>query len=209
MKQIYLLILLAGLSGLYSCSVGLLASFYGMKKIKPIKEKTINRYAKRYHIPLEDSYEMDTSYFTFLFSHDSIRYKKQIKNHVQPLQVLYFDKTRQLVSFHINCYAGGFPNITWNRNDIMTVFPAKEQAPLDSILTFEKQLSFLRPLKQTEKLIPEKYDYVVIVYWCKFMTRQSKRLVRFAQNNALLEKNQRVKLVYVNGDNVFTKFYGE
>ena len=74
-------------------------------------EKTIVRYANHYNIPIADGYELDTSYYAFLLSHDKARYKEQINNHYQPLQALYFDKSGQLQSFQINCYAGGFPNL--------------------------------------------------------------------------------------------------
>src|SRR5688572_739650 len=95
------------------------ATILGMNKLKSIDEKTIVQYAKKYNIPSADNYELDTTYFTFLKSFDTTRYKEQIKNHYQPLQALYYDKTGHLQSFQINCYAGGIPNLNWNRNGIM------------------------------------------------------------------------------------------
>lgn len=84
---------------------------FGMKNSKSVDESTIIRYANKYNVPLTDNYELDTSYISFLYSHDTSKYKSQIKNHYQPLQALYYDNSGHLQSFQVNCYAGGFPNL--------------------------------------------------------------------------------------------------
>lgn len=188
--------------GLTSCT-SIFMSLYGMKKTKTVDEKTIARYTTKYNIPAADSYEMDTAYFSYLFSLDTAKYKEQIKNHYQPLQALYYDKSGHLKSFQVNCYAGGFPNLKWDRNERMTTFPPKSQAPLDSLVPVETQLNYLKPLSQTEKFSIERYDYLVIVYWNRFMGRQSKRLIHFVQTNSKLEKEKKVKIIYANTDNLF------
>jgi hypothetical protein len=81
--------LLVGLTG---CT-----ALYGIKENTRVDEKTIVRYANQYNIPIADGYELDTSYFAFLLSHDKTRYREQINNHYQPLQALYFDKSGQLL----------------------------------------------------------------------------------------------------------------
>jgi len=187
---------------LTSCET-LFFKMYGMKKIKPISAKTILQYSKKYNIPLADSYELDTSFISFIYSIDTLKYKEQCKNHYQPLQALYYDKSGQMQSFHINCYASGFPNLNWGRNSTLTEFPPKLQAPIDSILPLEKQLGYLRPLSSTEKLTTNNYDFFVIVYWDRFMGRQSKRLIHFIQDNCKLAINKKVKIIYVNNDNFF------
>lgn len=189
--------------GLTSCSK-IILGFYGMKNSKTVDETTILNYSKKYNIPAADSYELDASYISFLTSLDTTRYKSQRKNHYQPLQALYYDKTGQLISFQINCYAGGFPNLHWDRNEILTSFPPKQQAPLDSIVPLDTQLKYIRPLSQTKKISADSSDFTIIVYWNRFMGRQSKRLVRFIQDNSKLA-NKKVKIIYVNNDNVFAR----
>jgi len=188
--------------GLTSCST-IFFGLYGMKKIKTVDEKTIVHYSKKYNIPSADSYELDTSYISILTSLDTTRYKSQRKNHYQPLQALYYDKTGQLQSFQINCYAGGFPNLHWDRNGILTTFPPRQQAPLDSIVPFDTQLKYLWLLSQTKKFSADSYDYIVIVYWNRFMGRQSKRLIRFVQDNSKLATDKKVKIIYANNDDIF------
>lgn len=203
-KKIYIstIILLIFTSALTSCSV-IVERMYGMKKTKPIDEKLIANYSRKYKIPSADSYEIDTLYPYFLYSLDTTLYEEQIHNHYQPLQALYYDKKGNLKSFQVNCNANGFPNLKWDRNEIMTTFPPKQQTPLDSILPLQTQLKYLRPLAQTQRFLTEGYDYIVVVYWSRFMGRQSKRFIHFVQENCKLATDKKVKIVYANADNIF------
>ncbi|WP_294674605.1 hypothetical protein [uncultured Fluviicola sp.] len=178
---------------------------YGMKMPKEMSEKSILRAGKKYHIPPEDSYQLDSTYRRYLFSLDTSKFKQQIKNHYQPLQALYYNKNGTLESFQINCYAGGFPNLKWNRNEIFEVFPPKQQAPADSLLSLKTQIQFLLPLSKTAQIDPGKTDYFVIVHWNRFMGRQTRRLLRHVQKNAKLTTDGQLKIVYVNNDNHFLK----
>jgi hypothetical protein len=195
----------ASIIGLTGCT-NIMLGLYGMKNIKSVDEKTILRYSKKYDIPITDNYELDTTYFTFLLPNGfppNSCLSPQIMNHCQPLQVLYFNDTGQLESFHINCYAGGFPNLNWERNEIMSNFPPAQQTPLDSVLTLEQQLKFLRKLPLTKDSDMNQYDYIVVVYWNRFMGRQSKRLIHVVQNNSKLTKDKKVKIIYANNDNFY------
>ncbi len=174
-----------------------------MKDMKAVDEKKILQLCQEYNIPLEDSYELDTVYSTFLLSRDKVLYKQQIKNHYQPLQALYFDKVGQLISFQINCNAGGSPNLAWDRDSILTTFPPKQQTKLDSLLSLDTQLKFLRPLTKSSTFNVADYDYIVIIYWNRFMNRQSKRFINFIQTNSKLSKDKKVKIIYANNDNIF------
>ncbi len=197
--NIFILILALGLT---SCSA-IIKGLYGIKNPKELNDQTIIRYSEKYNIPLTDNYKLDTAYLTFLSSLESKNSKEQIKNHYQPLQVLYYGKTGQLESFQINCYAGGFPNLKWNRDGIMAIFPPRKQAPIDSIIPLDLQLKFIHPLAQTKNISIERYDYIVIVYWNRFMGRQSKRLIHYVRENSKLAKDRKVKIIYVNTDNIF------
>jgi hypothetical protein len=200
--SIFIFLTLACLLGLTNCTA-VLSGLYGLNKIKNVDENSIIQYSESYNIPNGDNYILDTSFLSFLFSHDTIKYKSQIKNHYQPLQALYYAKSEHLISFQVNCYAGGFPNLKWNRHKTMTTFPPKQQAPVDSIVSLETQLKYLKPLSNTENISIDSYDYIVIVYWSIFMGRQSKRFIRYIQDNCKLEPEMRVKIIYANIDNLF------
>ena len=189
--------------GFTSCSA-IVKGLYGIKNPKVLNEEQILHYSKKFNIPATDTYVLDTSFFSFLSSLEMINHKLQIKNHSQPLQALYYNKAGYLQSFHVNCYAGGFPNLKWAKNERFSTFPPKQQAPIDSILSIDKQLEFLKPLSTTQKVNTQQYDYIVIVYWNRFMSRQSKRLIRIIQENCKLATNENNKIIYVNNDDCYT-----
>lgn len=208
MKRIPCLLLLLITAGfaLTSCKQMFLG-LYGMRMPKEVNEKNILKAGKKYHIPPEDNYQLDSTYTTWLFSQDTSRFKHQIKNHYQPLQALYYNRNGILESFQINCYAGGFPNLKWNRNQIFETFPPKQQAPLDSLFTLDTHLKFLRPLSGTIRKSPLKTDYFAVVHWNRFMGRQTRRLIRCVQKNEKLTTSQQLKVIYVNNDNLFLKAF--
>ncbi len=203
-KQNFFLVVLtfAFALGLTSCT-RIIGGIYGFKKLKPLEEETIAKYSRKYHIPLADSYQLDTSYMSYLQSFIDKKYEDQQSNHYQPLQALYYDASGQLQSFHVNCYTGGFPNLKWNRNEMFSTFPPQQQAPLDSLLPLDMQLRFIRPMASTKVFSTADYEAFVVVYWNRFIGRQSKRLIRLVQHNSQLETEQKIKIIYVNNDNFF------
>ncbi len=84
----------------------------------------------------------------------------------------------------------------------MSSFPPKAQAPIDSIIDLPTQIKHLRKLSYSKTISIDNYDYHVIVYWNRFMGRQSKRLIRLVQQNSK-NTDKKVKILYVNTDNIF------
>jgi hypothetical protein len=197
------LLMMAAIMGTGCAKV--VTGFYGMKQPKAVDEATVYAYGKRFNIPEQDSYTLDTAYIPFLFSLDTINYKAQIKNHYQPLQVLYYGRDGWLQSFHVNCYVSGFPNLQWNRDGAFDSFLPGQQAPVDSILPLHTHLTYLLPLSQTVRVAKDNYDHVIVVYWNRFMGRQSEQLIKLVQNNATKAGEKKVKIIYVNNDNIFAK----
>lgn len=186
---------------LQSCSFILNLS-YGLNAQKSLTEKQIEQAAKKLKLPLQNCYELDTSYWDFLEKLDSIKYAQQIKNHYQPLQALYYNKNGQLVSFHPNCYAGGFPNLKWDRDGRFSSFPPQSAAPLDSILPLETQIKYTKLHALSTPLTNlDSNDYVVFVYWSRMMGRQSKNLVKLVQENQTLGTAFKTRVIYINNDN--------
>jgi hypothetical protein len=205
LKTVRQFLLLLVFLGFTRCSPVILR-LYGMKKPKTVSEKTILHYSKKYRIPETDLFILDSNYISFLLSFDSSKFNRHIKNHYQPLQALYYNKNGALESFHVNCYAGGFPNLKWNRNGTFETFPPQQQAQLDSLISLKKQFEYFQPLKNTSVLSGSNtYDFFVVVFWSRFMGRQSKRLLHQVQKNSQLSLQQKVKIIYVNNDNAFSK----
>ncbi|MHC8948980.1 hypothetical protein [Sphingobacterium hungaricum] len=206
MKNLKIAICLSISLLLFSSCSKILISMYGVKNSKHFTEKELIAWAKDYNIPQEDVFTLDSSYFSFLKNIDTLEVENHhsyVSDRSQPLQALYYDEKGDLVSYQINCYAGGFPNLKWNRNGNFETFTPKIQAPLDSTLTLKKHLAFFNKVSTSKIVSPDDYDYVVVVYWNRFMGRQSKRLIRYVQENAKLSKNKSVKIIYVNNDQIY------
>lgn len=184
----------------------ILQSIIGIHDAHELSDNQIVKTSKSYNIDQRANYRLDTSYLSYILHLDTTLFKAQRNNHLQPLQALYFDSSGHLVKFYINCYAGGFPNLKWNRNGNLDSFLPKDQAPLDTVLNLSKQLSYLRPvgdISQTNKI--ENQGYTVFVYWNKCTKRHSKRLIKSIQKNVSKSQEAKVKIIYVNYDNIFYK----
>lgn len=128
---------------LYSCTT-ILTTMYGVKKQELHTTKEIQKIATSYGVNYNELYFLQKSYIDYFDSLGSIYgfnirscdTVQLVKNHFQPLQILFFDKRSQLVAFHNNCFCGGFPNLKWNRNYVLDTIPAKQVVPLDTLLTF-------------------------------------------------------------------------
>ena len=186
---------------LTSCSF-IIKGVYGIKDPKPLPEKTILEAARSFAIPVEQCYELRKEYLTYLFSLDTAKHATAIHDHYQPLQALYYDSRGTLVSFHPNCYTGGFPNLKWNRAARFETFPPQSAAPIDTILPLATQLRFIAPLSSTSSAATAQYDVTVLIFWNKHMGRQSRRLVQTVQQNLQKVGNKKVKVLFVNNDNL-------
>ena len=66
-------------------------------------------------------------------------------------------------------------------------------------------MEFLRPVTGVIPFNSINFDYIVLVYWSRFMGRQSKNLIKTVQENARLAAEKRIKIIYVNNDNLFSQ----
>lgn len=179
---------------------------YGIKTLKSLPTNAIVKQANKYHIPASSSYVLDSNYRKLLASFDTALYAQQINNHAQPLQALYYNQEGQLVSFHINCYAGGFPNLNWNREENFQVFPPKQQAPVDSLVSLATLQQHLQALPGSNPITinPKQTNtYTLIVFWSRFMGRQSERFLQLIQENHQSFAPASTPILYVNTDNFF------
>jgi len=178
-------------------------SIYGIENPKALSKEKIDHRAKHFGILVADNFILDSTYFTFLNKQETTTNKNEVKNHKQPLQALYFTSNGSVKSFHINCNASGFPNLDWNRNGIMDTFPPGQQEPVDSLVTLHVLLKFAKVPSQHIHAYYEHFDYIVVVVWTNFMGRQTKRFIKTIQQNSKLNSSLRVKLIYLNADNLF------
>jgi hypothetical protein len=178
----------------------------GMKKPHIPSEEEFYYFGQKWNMSIYFQQTLLTSFVDEIEKIDSVN-PKLAKDLLQPIQAMYFDSSGKLISYHINCYAGGYPNLNWNRFGNFDVFPAKTNAPCDSLLTLSWLLQYLKPVEYpcTEK---KNLDYTIIVFWSRWTGRQSKHLVEYIQKNmSLAPKETRIRVLYVNTDEVFTKLF--
>ena len=195
-----LVVVLAGLSGCNLIYAGLVL---GLKDTPPATPARLAEDVQRYQVPPANVFVLDTSYLTFLRRQPEALHES-VKNHAQPLQLLYFDQTGALESFHINCYAKfGFPHLNWNAGNRFGTFPPTTQTPPDSLLPFARLLPFLRtpagqPVPASRFAAPRRR---AVIFWSRTMGRQTKVLLHeLEQNLRRAGSAEPVDVLYVNND---------
>ncbi len=170
-----------------------------MHQPKTLSSNSIKKLSKEYGILASESYELDTLFYTHLKSLENKASNQQINDHGQALQACYFNQNGQLISFHVNCYAGGFPNLNWNQQGVFEKFPPQTLAPIDSLLPFNQLKTYLLPITGNKQNISK--PYTVVVFWNRFMGRQSKCLIKLVKENAKGVNAEEIEWYFVNNDN--------
>ena len=157
MKNPYPILLLLPLLFLLSGCNAIAIWLYGLDtKFVPAHDDNREKVQARFGLEGEPWYELDEtsltcylmdSFYTKLDTTDSLRWERQAKhlnNHLQMLQAMYFDRAGRLVSYHLNCYAEGFPNLKWNKYGAFNSFPPSSAAPPDTLLPLPALLPHIR-----------------------------------------------------------------
>lgn len=193
-----------------SCNA-VLTTIYGMKSPGNYTPFEILNIGKQYKIDTSECFILQKTYNNYFdsvgalygYNPNTCDTSQLFKNHYQPLQVLFFDKSGKLVAFQNNCYAGGFPNLRWNRHNTFDSIPAKSVIPIDTLLKFSTLVNFIN-YPDGDKLnigVLNDHDYHIAVFWTTFMGRQSKRLIRIIQDKYSNDKN--ISILYINADCIF------
>lgn len=183
-----------------------------MKASKEYTPTEIQKIAQGYNIENDELYILQNTYNEYFdrigiiygYKSDICDTSQILKHHYQPLQVLFFDQTGKLVSFHNNCHTGGFPNLKWNRNSVFDSLPAKPLVPLDTLLNLNSLIDFLLAAdgSNLDSQLFKNNEYTIAVFWTTFMGRQSKRLIRIIQEKYTHEPN--VEVLYIEADCIFS-----
>jgi hypothetical protein len=163
---------------------------------------------QEFSLPKEKTFMLDTNYIHYLFSLDTSKYANEIQNHYQPIQATYYNKAGELVSFHINCYAGlgvkDKDDLNWDQQNAFASFIPKSVVPVDSILPLSKHLQFLKTFDNTaiDTTGFSNFDYTIIIHWSKkWRPRDCQNLFEIVKRNASLANDKNINILYVNSDN--------
>ena len=175
-----------------------------MKEPSHLNYFQIENVKTKLRVPDDNTFVLDSVFRNF---YEKIgRLNEQVMHdHVQPLQINVYNANGQLISFHINCYAGGLIHLRWNVNGRFDSIPPKTAIPVDTTMNASRHLSMILNYKTGLRLSDnsEKYDYLFVVHWCVFWKRQSKGLVKFVEKYKLAHREYKIKVVYVNDDNLY------
>ncbi len=208
----------------WSCNTVMIKAI-GIKAMKPKSVEQIQRYSKKYKIPNELSFVIDTNSLCERLNALDSSQNSVSKDLLQPLQVRAYSKSNdgEMSFFMANCYAGGFPNLDWNNSEsfngdllndsinsngkfigFISAVRDFQMENVDTSFTLRNDLFRLRHLHNdlTVYLYEDDSPYIVVVYWTIFMNRQSKRLISLLQDFQRRSKKE-IKLYYINIDNLY------
>jgi len=180
MKTIRLFIL----SLLVSVSLSGCLALYGIKPNKNVQvNECLDEIQKWY--PQSKVGVLDKAYFeSFGSSANDSSCSPLASERLQPLSIHIYDRHQQ-VFFATNCYAGGFPNLKWERVGNFSEFPPLSLVQTMSNITETQHLKFAQ---LTNHKLDNQKRFVVVLHVTFNMKRQSKRLVRFITKE-LSERN--------------------
>lgn len=200
MRTILLSLLVCSI--LCSCQPTLL-TLYGIHPgYKPTMAKT-KRYARRLGIDTAQSFYVDTAYTNYIAKQFAGQ-KQFYHDMYQPLGAFYYRAADgKPETAMVNCYAGGFIKLKWNRdNALEKSFPPQQLMPLDSLQQWNLN-SHLQQIKALYDIPPPSAgnaEYVVFIHWSHYMGRHNKYFLRQYRKNLKKAPAGSVKVFYVNTD---------
>lgn len=186
----------------YTSCKSILGDIYGVKDISRLdKEKVIDIIAKDGILSSNKNYYLDSTFVNYCQLRFSGNHQL-LHDFLQPMQALYFDRSGNLISWHLNCYAGGFPNLKWNRGNVFSTFPPKSQRPITDSISLGTILQYLKKFEKWNYSKPtQSSQLTIVVFWNYQVFKQSKRLIDLVEKNLKLNANkERPNLIFVNTD---------
>jgi hypothetical protein len=204
---------------LTSCS-SIVSCMYGIRPLEELNAKEVQKIASKYKIASNESFLLDTSFRALLITLPTIDsnclqdlsiypFCNIRKNHLQPMQIMYFDKNNTLVSYHVNCDMSGFPNLKWNDTGNFNTFIPRSTTYPDSYVKFDDLAMYISNCnsQQIQYADFNDADYNIVIFWCKCFGRQSKRVIKLVRENLQINHSEKVNLLFVNIDNFGVKYF--
>jgi hypothetical protein len=181
----------------------------GVKKSKYLTDLEILQYAKKYDIPSDHTYKLDTNKFNQMKNEvkDSLA-KKDLR---QPLQVISYDSHGNLNSHLINCTVSGFPKLDWNYWGSFDHFPLSNNKArkIDTVIPLKTELSIISPISniRVDSTFLKNQDEIIFVYWNRAMNKRTKELLAFVRDYMDKNSKYRIYVIYVNNDNLYKELF--
>jgi hypothetical protein len=169
---------------------------YGIKPIKSISANDI--YYPQNYVKCDECFytEADSTKYAKLLGF-SQTIDNNFKNKIsQPLQVrLYINDT--LTDLTVNCDLGGFPLLSWNKFGILAQHNEFKKSPYFQNFIWSDEIDLWKK-KPTERKVFNTANVKIVVYWVKFIKKQSRHL--FKTIDKFQQKKLPIQLFFVNFD---------
>ncbi|HET8573337.1 MAG TPA: hypothetical protein VFL76_05650 [Edaphocola sp.] len=198
---------------LFSSCNSIVGAMYGERDVSKLDKKMVVGIISRDDVlKQQENYYLDSNFVDFCYSHFPENHKI-LHDFLQPMQALYFDSSGRLISWHLNCYAGGFPNLKWNRGDVFATFPPKSQRPVTDSVSLAVILPYLKKfdsLNLNYSKPGQSSPLTIVVFWNYQMFKQSKRLIDLVEQNLKLNADKRQpRMIFVNTDLMYVNWENE
>ena len=111
-KIIRHIILLLFLIGVLGCSP-IINGFYGIKRPRHLDQNQILYYGEKLNLPVEDIFQIDTTYLSFVLSLDTNKFRSEQKNHYQQHFIVHSTGWWGYQPGELESPAGKSPALTW------------------------------------------------------------------------------------------------
>lgn len=208
LRQISLSILI--LTSISCCSCGrIYLRAIGVRKAKAISQSEQKIFCREMMLNQSTIFELDSVKYDILINkkhNDSTSW--WVQNHVQPVQVIYFDNdSNKSIASYFNCIAGSrnFLNFSWNENGELNYFPPPAYADerwIDTIFSKKEIEECMIKIESTgDNMItyPKKYD--IFLFYSFAIKKQSVNLINEVKNHIDRFIPNQYNLYFINMDN--------
>jgi hypothetical protein len=195
---------------IFFCSCGrIYLKSIGVKSPSEVNQLQQTSFSKKMNFNEEIIFELDSVKYNQLIKrkhNDSTSW--WVQNHVQPVQVIYFDnETNKSIASYFNCIAGSsnFFNFSWNENGELNYFPPLTYTDtrwIDTIFSKSEIENCLIqiPNQGSRKITyPKKYD--IFLFYSFAIEKQSVNLINEVNTHINRFIPNQYNLFFINMDN--------
>ncbi len=210
----FLVFILILLSLLASSCVRIYLRAMGVKKARTVDKEVLSNYLDKLNIQPDQILEVDSARYHKLIKtklQDSSTYKYPnwwVQNHLQPTQVIYFDKyAGKSIAAYFNCIAeSSFPfNLTYNKYNELEYFPPltySDSKWIDTLFSLNELLGTINDLDtKTFVFNNNGKRYLALIYYSLFVEKQSTNLIRETNTHIRNCIKDSCQVLFINMDN--------
>ncbi|UPT67220.1 MAG: hypothetical protein M0D57_00520 [Sphingobacteriales bacterium JAD_PAG50586_3] len=201
-----ILALLACCISLIFCSCGkIMMGAYGVHNYDGYTLQQVDKAARKYGVQPKDAFIMDSLYYQRFGFAKKADVMGRVKDLFQPLQLRIYDTNGKLLAQYANCNVPpGLFNLSWKRY-LDTLPPNPKYISTNDTLSkinLQTEFEYVRPMYESNRIASPTSKYYVVIYWSRFMGRQSKHFIKQVYKRFAPYKNQ-INYIYINTEPLF------